>query len=145
MAVESSLRAAVLEKLAPLHAVPIESPLEPGTPDVNCSAGWLELKSLREWPKRESSVVVPPHFEPEQRFFLRHRCTAGGNAWLLLRVGREWCLLWGSHAAEALGISLTRLELQSEWAVAGRQLRRYWPKAPNSNELMKALLVGRWL
>lgn len=140
MAREAGLRSDVLKLLAPLHAVAIESPIEPGTPDVNCTAGWIELKHLNVWPVRDTSIVIPRHFEPEQRLWLAKRCRHGGSAWLLLRVGRAWCLVWGTSASEYLGISWTRPDL-----TAPAPDRLYWHSPPSSAELIKALTMRNWL
>jgi hypothetical protein len=141
MAKESGLRHEVLGLLSPLHAVAIESPIEPGTPDVNCTAGWIELKHLNVWPVNNSTVVVPRHFKPEQRMWLRNRCAKGGSAWLLLRVGRSWCLVWGRCASEYLGVTWTRLDLVRPPGLC----TIHWPSAPSSTELIKALTMRNWL
>lgn len=140
MAKESGLRHEVLAKLTPLHAVAIESPIEPGTPDVNCTAGWIELKHLNVWPAGSQTVVQPRHFESEQRLWLRKRCEARGHAWLLLRVGREWCLVWGATAAKAVGVSWPRTAFMQYYPD-----RLYWPTPPSSTDLIRALLIRKWL
>lgn len=139
MAKESGLRREVLSLLSPLHAVAIESPIEPGTPDVNCSAGWIELKHLNVWPVGAQTVVQPRHFEPEQRLWLQKRCVVG-KAWLLLRVGREWCLVWGATAGKHVGVSWTRTAFMQYCPD-----RLYWPTPPSSSDLIKALVIRKWL
>lgn len=144
MARESGLRRDLLALLKPLHAVAIESPIEPGTPDVNCSIGWIELKHLHEWPVRTNTIVQPEHFTPEQRLWLTKRCAVGGSAWLLLRVGREWCLVWGKAAAEHLGVSWRAVDIVT---IGNRPAGPiyHWPTPPDSKDLIRQLLHRNWL
>jgi hypothetical protein len=132
MGAESYIRGKVITALHMLHAVAIENAVDKGTPDINCLAGWIELKQLGAWPKRETSVVTIPHFTQEQRIWLTRRCESGGAAWLLLRVGHEWLLFWGHWAAKNIN-SCTRAQLV-EGAVA------YWPDGLNGAELVRFLI-----
>lgn len=136
---ESNLRQKVLELLRPLHAIAIENGLDKGTPDVNCSHGWLELKHLDNWPTHDTTIVRPPHFKPEQRMWLQSRCLRGGSAWLLLRVGREWMLVWGTRAASHVGISWTRPDLVTESSHVA-----YWPTSPSGEDMVRTLVLRRW-
>ena len=90
---------------------PVENPAWPGTPDVNYLHGWIELKQLPEWPVRTNTPVQVEHFTPQQRIWLKKRCKAGGDAWLLLQVKKEWLLFDGTTAAYVLGKDTTRLQL----------------------------------
>lgn len=105
MSLERDMRKRVVAALRPLHAVSVENGAGAGTPDVNCVLGWLELKSIDGWPARPETPVRVPHFTPEQRLWLIKRCEAGGAAWLLLKVGRDWLLLWGETAARIVDYS----------------------------------------
>lgn len=135
---ESDLRTTVLRLLRPLHAVPIESPMTAGIPDVNCSAGWIELKHLNVW---TGGIVQPRHFEPEQRNFLRARCAHGGKAWLLLRAAGDWCLIWGREAADHLGIHWTAEDIRG-----GRTKGIIcWHEEPTSADLIRALVIEVWV
>ena len=100
---EQGQRRRVLRALKPLHAVPVENPAKPGTPDVNYIEGWIELKWLRRWPAREETIVRLEHFTVQQRRFLRDRWQRGGRCWLLLQVGREWLLFTGQDAHDYVG------------------------------------------
>lgn len=101
---EAHMRRRVVKALAELDAVPVENAAAcPGTPDVNCTEGWLELKKVRSWPKHSRTPLRVPHFKPEQRIWLRRRWRADGRAFLLLQVGRDWVLLHGDVAADLLG------------------------------------------
>lgn len=76
----------------------------PGTPDVNWTHGWIELKVNPAWPARASTLVKFETFTKQQRIWLRNRWNAGGSAYLLARVGRNHLLWTGSDAADFVGI-----------------------------------------
>lgn len=126
MARESSMRARVINALRTLHAVAVENALGLGTPDVNCSTGWIELKSEDAWPKRDETPLRLKRFTPHQKIWLKRR-DAVGRAWLLLRVGREW-LLFRGRDADIVGQS-TRKQL---FAAAAR----YWLNTPPDSDLL---------
>ena len=107
---EKLMRKMIVDALRPLHAVSIENGVGVGTPDVNCAAGWIELKECDAWPVRPDTPLRVPCFSPEQKIWLMKRYNAGGTAWLLLKVGADFLLFSGAVAAEHLGIS-TRAEL----------------------------------
>jgi hypothetical protein len=106
---ESQMRSKITKALAPLHAIAVENPVLPGTPDVNYIEGWVELKWLRSWPV-QGGIVRIPHFTPQQRVWHYRRRRAGGQAWFLLQCKREWLLLDGAVAALVINRS-TREEL----------------------------------
>ena len=125
---ESNMRGHVIRALKPLHAVPVENPVNPGTPDVNCTAGWIELKWIREIPKKKDGVVKLPHFTKQQRMWLRKRSNAGGHCWLLLQYRRTWMLFDGFTAAEIVGkVSYDSLKGNAEI---------YWLNGLNKKELI---------
>lgn len=78
------------------HWIRIENSVELGTPDVNgCMDGeeiWIELKALKDWPKRASTQVKIKHYTKEQKQWILDRHHAGGNAFLFARVAREYFL-----------------------------------------------------
>lgn len=86
-----------------LDPIRIENSVRLGTPDVNYIHGWIELKTKAAWPVRETTPLRIEHFSPQQRVWLRRRWLSGGHAWLLLRVGREFLLFDGVHAALHVG------------------------------------------
>ncbi len=105
---ESTQRGNVIRILKSLHAIPVENRVGVlGCPDVNYVEGWIELKWLRAWPKREATPVTIDHFTRAQRRWLCKRYMAGGNAWMLLQVQREWLLFTGRDAKDYVGF-LTR-------------------------------------
>lgn len=131
---EKTQRRRVILGLKGLDPVAVENPAYPGTPDVNYTVGWIELKWLRRWPTNcDKSPVLVHHFTPQQRVWLRKRVRAGGRAYLLLQVGQEWLLFRGDVAALNLGTS-TRPELK-ELAM------KYWPKGLKNEELKQCLLL----
>jgi hypothetical protein len=107
---EKLLRKMVVAALKPLHAISVENGCGIGCPDINLRCGWIELKEMDAWPKRETTVLGIPHFTQEQRVWLTRRCHAGGRAWVLLKVGHEFLLFDGPTACDKLGVS-TRAEL----------------------------------
>jgi hypothetical protein len=136
---EKQLRHVILDRLAPLHAIPVESPMEAGVPDINCVVGWIELKDLASWPSFDRTVVRPPHFRPVQRNWLATRCARGGAAWLLLRVADDVLLVWGTAAAKNIGVSWTKSEL-----CRNTQEQVWWPRMPYAVELIAALTRRSW-
>ena len=85
-----------------LDAHRIENKIELGTPDVNYLNGWIELKYKSRWPVK-GGILAVPHFTALQRRWLCRRQTAGGRAFLLLKVNKEWILFDGITGAKHLG------------------------------------------
>jgi len=127
---ETDQRSRVVKELKPLHAVAVENPCWPGTPDVNYLSGWIELKWLRSWPVREGPVRLD-HFNLEQKLFLRRRWMSGGVSWLLIQCKREWLLIPGNEVKQVGDLTRPQLiELcvwYSETGIAGLTpfLRKY--------------------
>ena len=125
------MRARMVKGLRSLHAIPVENPVHPGTPDFNCTLGWVELKWLRSWPKGRDTVVRIKHFTPQQRRWLRKRWFVDKSAWLLLQVGREYLLFNGAVADAFVGkVSRERL-IQLSY--------KYWKHGMRYEELMRCL------
>lgn len=100
---ESAMRQMIVTLLRPLDAIAVENPCRPGTPDINFIEGWVELKVLERWPVRAGTPVTIPCFTQQQRVWLTRRWAAGGNCWLLVRIGDDWILLDGHKAADVIG------------------------------------------
>ena len=114
-----------------MHAIPVENPAQPGTPDVNYIEGWIELKWLRAWAKRATTVIHIDHWTRRQKIWhFRRRC-AGGQAWVLLQCRREWLLFDGAVAALWLNRS-TKAQLM----IAAHS---YWPRGMIYSELIEIL------
>lgn len=117
--------------LVGLDPVRVENSCDLGTPDVNCTLGWIELKRVVEAPKRVDTFVRVPHFTPEQRAWLSRRSEFRGPCFMLLLVGNTWFLFEGRVAADHVGTStMEELRLQS---------RRWWPRKPSAKDLRAAL------
>lgn len=119
----------VIKRLDPVRVENFLSP--PGTPDVNYTDGWIELKYMPRWPPRGGPLRVD-HFTREQRAWLTRRSYAGGRVFLILRVGEpEWLLFEGAVAAMRLGLA-TRDELY-QLCVAR------WVRLPRKQEIIQWL------
>lgn len=125
------MRARVIKALRSLDAIAVENSARPGTPDVNFSEGWVELKDMERWPKSMFTPLRVRHFTPQQRIWLARRYKKGGNVWLLLRVQNDWLLFDGQTAATHLGLR-TRAELT---ALA----HRVWHKRLNEQEFRETV------
>lgn len=108
------------------HFYRIENLTGRGTPDVTyCVArveGWIELKQLPAWPKREDTVVDVPHYTPHQRLWARQRLSAGGRVYVLLEVVRPvptYLLLGGEYARLHLAVDATQAALRRAALVTG--------------------------
>lgn len=112
----------------------VENAVCPGMPDVNFLGGWLELKYLRDWPARPTTIVTLPHYTAQQQAWLRRRWAAGGGAWLYIGVGSDRLLVPGKYA-EVPG-TCTREALE-EISFAK------WHGAPHGVELVAALRTSR--
>lgn len=129
---EKGMRSRIVKGLRPLDAVAVENPAYPGTPDVNCIYGWLELKWMRDWPKiKADQLVLCRHFTPQQRIWLARRHRKGGVACLLLQVGKQWLLFEGDVAAARFGRA-TKAELLDIAAMR-------WPNGLRDKELIECL------
>jgi hypothetical protein len=108
-----SIRKKFLEDLRDLRKdfKRIENNVSSGTPDVNyCiegEEGWIELKHAKEWPKRGGPLKLK-HFTPEQRLWIHTRQKAGGKAFVLLKVAKDYFLFWD---CDGVGQNLNREEL----------------------------------
>ena len=100
---EQGMRQRVVKALKSLDAISVENSVYPGTPDVNYIGGWIELKWVRSWPKRESTPLRLPHFTPQQRVWLQRRERKGGHAFVFLQVANDYLLFDASTAADLLG------------------------------------------
>ena len=76
-----------------LDPVRVENGLDFGTPDVNYSKGWIELKSVTApaWP----ATPVDIGWQKGQKGWLGRRWVAGGLAFLLMKIQDQYLLLDG--------------------------------------------------
>ena len=134
MAELDGTRARIIKALRPLDAVSVENYVGPGTPDVNYTEGWIELKWLRAWPKRPGTPVILEHYSPEQRAWALKRRRVGGQVWMLLQVRQEWLLIDGAVAAlTGFGRTLNRQQLCD-------LADHYWPRGLREKELIQCIL-----
>src|SRR5579864_5013992 len=119
---ERSMWGSLQPRLAALGLDPvrIENALNRGTPDVNYTHGWIELKSVERWPVHANHPLRLPALmeRPEQVAWLTRRWAAGGAAWLMLRVGRDLLLFSGLDARTVrLGQDQARLRELACWTL----------------------------
>ena len=98
-----------------------EEALQAGIADVSYVSrgrhhGWIELKKLKEWPKRESTIVRIEHYTDDQRIWLKKKGRAGGYTWLFLQVCRDY-LLFDWEQCQDLG-KLNKAETFARAAVS---------------------------
>lgn len=80
----------------------VENPASPGTLDVYYTMnsgimGWVELKHVHTWPKRDSTIIRVKHFSPQQKSFLRRHGRVGGNVKVLIQIEKDYFLFpWKS-------------------------------------------------
>lgn len=92
---ESSFRSTFCKKLVSIDARPIENVLGAGTPDVNFIEGMIELKFLKEWPKKPATPVKFHRLSSAQKVWIGRRWHRGGNVWLLARIASDYLLFRG--------------------------------------------------
>ena len=135
MAVEKNARKKVVQFLRMYDAHPVENIAGIGMPDVECILGWIELKYMHDWPKREDTVIRFNAYTPQQRSWHRRRRLRGGNVWLLLKVGRtEWLLFDALTAANLLG-KLTRKQMEDIALM-------HWKTGMKAEDLKAAMAKG---
>lgn len=128
---ESAMRRRVIVMLHGTDPISVENPVHPGTPDVNCTLGWVELKWLPAWPLRSNTPVRIKHFTNQQRVWLLRRWNADRRAWLLLQIETSWLLFDGKAAAYHVG-------LETRNAIEAAALR-VWTGTPDGADLQRVL------
>lgn len=126
------MRKRVVHMIRQLDPVSVENAVYPGTPDINYCLGWIELKWMAEWPRKENTPVLLPHFTPQQRAWLMRRHRMGGMVWVLLQCGNEWLLFDGETAATHLG------KLPKGALISAAE--RHWEFGIVESELVEGLL-----
>lgn len=109
---ETAMRRQVVAVLrnANLDPQSIESSISAGVPDINWTHGWIELKCVAAYPKRETTPVRVPHFTPEQKSWALRRAACGGKVHLLMKAANDW-YLFGAPRLVEVG-ELTRQQLR---------------------------------
>lgn len=126
-----SMKPRVVKALKPLHAFCVENRVGAGTPDVNYTEGWIELKWMRSWPKRGTTIVKIEHYTKQQKIFAVKRRRAGGNCWLLLQVKQQWLLFDGAVAAIILNKKTAKELFHHAYKV--------WPHGLKDQELIECI------
>jgi len=127
------MRQKLVALLKPLHAIAVENGgCHPGTPDINCTLGWIECKATNQWPARSCTPVRLDHpITPGQRIFMHKRARVNGKVWVMLNIDGAWLLFRGIVAAEHVG-KATRDQL---YEIA----ERTWDRTPTTEELIECL------
>lgn len=88
-----------------------EDKISLGIPDVSFGFkgknGWIELKYLEDYPKKESSPIRIKHFTPEQKIWLEVRQMFGGNCWVLIGISKD-IYLFKAEDLTGIGVNLNR-------------------------------------
>jgi hypothetical protein len=103
-----------------------------GTPDVNTTRGWIELKVISRWPSDPARPLLVPEFTPQQRAWIARRRNRGGSVWVLIRVANDWLLFDGMVASRRLGM-MNKEDCR-------KTALRAWMGALNERELLDFLL-----
>ncbi len=102
-----------------------EDSVNKGIPDVSfgcCGVqGWIELKTLTQWPKNAATPIRIPGFSPDQKAFLRMRGLHGGCCWLLFKVGSDWMLF--HHSMVNVLDGMTKEQLLATSALAWEEMK----------------------
>ena len=118
-------------------ATRIESSAGNGVPDVTFTVpgkhGWMELKYIKEWPKRITTKVKLP-LRPEQRLWINTRGQVANNIWVLCRIENSFYLLNHRTADEACE-GYNRVE----W---DKLCDMYWGDRIDFKQLYRILLNG---
>ena len=136
------LRAGLYSVVSPknLRLQRVETGCAVGVPDVAYSVkwkrrkagGWIELKRVKEYPKRSSTVIRLTKFTKEQKLFIRLHGRITKNAFLLVQVERDWYLFDHIHI-DKIGETATR----SDWELYAVN---FWIGGCNFEQLFKEMV-----
>ena len=134
---ERALWGTMRRTLAPFgRLVRVESPITPGIPDVYYClrgvSGWVELKEHDAWPVRPGTPLRLRHLRLDQVVWLEGERAAGGSAFMLLQIGRDYLLL---DAPVVRGVFRRELTRAAVTAAAVVYAQGRFPTAP----LLRAL------
>jgi hypothetical protein len=118
----------------------IENGTANGIPDVMFSAkwrrkkrgGWIELKRVREYPKRSNTPIRIDHFTKEQKLFMRLHGRITGSVYLLLLIESDWYIFDHVHI-DKIGETATRFDLMAMSV-------HWWPEKCDWRELFEVLV-----
>jgi len=71
----------------------IEDRYSTGVPDLSYGAGglngWIELKQIKAWAKRNDTPMRPEHYTAEQVNWLSVRGKKGGSCFVMVKIGAD--------------------------------------------------------
>ncbi len=112
----------------------IENPFYKGVPDVNFlidgNEGWLELKYIPQYPKKEITIVKVPHFTIEQKIWHNARFKNKGRTMVLIQVDDDY-FIFKKEKINLLG-SLNKFRMF-------QHANKFWKNKINFRELRKEL------
>ena len=112
----------------------IENPFYKGVPDVNFlidgNEGWLELKYIPQYPKKEITIVKVPHFTIEQKIWHNARFKNKGRTMVLIQVDDDY-FIFKKEKINLLG-SLNKYRMF-------QHANKFWKNKINFRELRKEL------
>ena len=86
----------------PIEMYRVENKVSKGMPDIHyvneAKSGWIELKYLPKWPKKRISSGLMLN----QSLWLENYSKNQGQAWVLIRIGRDFVALIDGSKAEKL-------------------------------------------
>lgn len=100
---EKDLNKVILRCLKGYDPIRVENAALPGTPDINCTLGWIESKWMEHPPNDPDALFKIPHFTPQQRAWLMRRYCTDTKCWLILQVAKNYFVFQGNMAADYLG------------------------------------------
>jgi len=119
------------------HATRIESSSGNGVPDVSFGIpeknGWMELKYIPEWPKREGTIIKLP-LRPEQKHWIKARGYLSGDVWVFVRIKDTFFILTWEKAMEAYEGWTCQ-----DWL---RNATAFWEKRVDFGELCRLIKGG---
>ena len=63
-------------------------------PDLSYAAngvnGWIELKQIKNWPKKDDTLVKPDHYTAGQVSWIKKRGRMGGHCFVMVKVSNEY-------------------------------------------------------
>lgn len=99
----------------------------PAIPDLSYAIGrvdgWIELKTLPQWPKKDDTGVRIGHLTADQLNWLESRGAHGnGQVFVLLAVGEDmrfahWALIPWRNARAVKEGEFTRMQILIEWGI----------------------------
>jgi hypothetical protein len=121
------------------HVTRVESSSGNGFPDVSYGMpginGHLELKYIKEWPVRSTTLVKLP-LRPEQKLWIKVRGEMSGNVWVLVRIYDTFFLLnWEQALFACDGLTA------NDWHLMGNTTKS-WYKSIDWSELARTLGGG---